>query len=593
MNKKRLIVAGLLATSGIWQGLLAQTTAPAAAAKPAKDEETIVLSPFEVTAGRDTGYQATETLAGTRIRTDLRDVGSAISVVTKDFMNDIGATDNSTLLQYTTNAEVAGTRGTYAGLGNATSLDEIGSLRAPSGAQRVRGLAAADNTRDFFVTDIPTDYYNVDRVDIQRGPNSILFGLGSPAGIVNASLHSAEFTRDKGSVEFRTGSYGSVRSSIDANQILIPKVLAIRVDGLWNDEKYEQKQAWQDSKRVFGALRFDPQLFKDTSYHTSIKVKFENGDVKADRPRTVTPNDSITPWFKPINTASLNGGMNKLAVTDGYQVGAAANTISPWLGGLVGQQQPLWLMDGTSNQLYRIYGGYVNTGALSPTTGLPQGASNGIAGQKYADAFTNLTNLPGYANNAGLAGAAYGQYRTASLQDPTVFDFYHNLLDGPTAKQFEKWNAINIDLSQTAFNDRLGVELSFDRQLYKRGGENLITNPTINIDILKNFQDYVVGPTNASNSNVANPNFGRPYVAGGPGGGNSYDSDRKYVRGSVFGELRASDYLDKSGFLAKVLGKHRFNGVYSDEKYATENSTWQMYANSAAYAAYKLQGNPD
>jgi hypothetical protein len=45
--------------------------------------------------------------------------------------------------------------------------------------------------------------------------------------------------------------------------------------------------------------------------------------------------------------------------------------------------------------------------------------------------------------------------------------------------------------------------------------------------------------------------------------------------------------------VAKLLGKHRFNGVYSDEKYYTENRRWQMYANSTAYAAYKLQGNPD
>ena len=54
------------------------------------------------------------------------------------------------MLQYTTNAEVAGTRGTYTGLGNATSVDESATLRAPGSAQRVRGLAAADNTRDYF-----------------------------------------------------------------------------------------------------------------------------------------------------------------------------------------------------------------------------------------------------------------------------------------------------------------------------------------------------------------------------------------------------------------------------------------------------------
>jgi len=157
------------------------------------EQDVYELSPFEVSTDSDVGYLATSTLAGTRIRTELKDVGSAISVITAEFMKDTGATDNSTLLQYTVNAEVAGTRGTYGGLGNGTSLDETGSLRAPGGAQRVRGLAAADNTRDFYITDIPWDSYIADRIDIQRGPNALLFGLGSPAGIVNASLDTAQF----------------------------------------------------------------------------------------------------------------------------------------------------------------------------------------------------------------------------------------------------------------------------------------------------------------------------------------------------------------------------------------------------------------
>ncbi|MEJ1971084.1 MAG: hypothetical protein WDM96_00710 [Lacunisphaera sp.] len=36
----------------------------------------------------------------------------------------------------------------------------------------------------------------------------------------------------------------------------------------------------------------------------------------------------------------------------------------------------------------------------------------------------------------------------------------------------------------------------------------------------------------------------------------------------------------------KLIGKHRFNGVYSDEDYSTENRSWQMYANSQDWAAY-------
>jgi hypothetical protein len=572
-------------------GLYAQT----AAAAPAADDEVIQLSPFEVTGAKDTGYQASQTLAGTRIRTDLKDVGSAISVITKDFMADVGATDTSTLLQYTTNAEVAGTRGTYAGLGNATTLDETGSQRAPGGAQRIRGLASADVTRDFFVTDIPWDGFNVDRIDIQRGPNSILFGLGSPAGIINASVHNAEF-RNLGSVEARTGSYGTFRGSVDVNQVIIPNVLSIRVDGLWDDHKYEQKQAWQDDKRVYGAVRFDPDLFRHRDFHTSIKLKYENGDISANRPRILPPYDSITPWFRPVDTTSLSGGVGKAPIVNGYVIGStAATTWSPWASGVVNQQQPLWFIDGTSNQLYRIYGGYVNTGSLN-ASGVPQGASASIVGQRYADVFTTLGGLSSYATNAKLPNYQYGQYRDQTLSDPSVFDFYNNLLDGPTASQFEKWNAYNLDVTQTFWEDRLGVQLTYDRQKYKRGGENLITDATIKIDVLQNFQDYVVGPTNSNNGNVANPNYGRPFVVGGAnsnqGNGNSYESDRKYLRASLFGELRASDVLHND-FLVKLLGKHRLNGVYSDEKYYTENRKWQLFANSTAYASYKLQGNPD
>jgi len=589
---RNLIVLALAA--GTWP-LAAQTTAPAsnAGASKSEEEDVLVLSPFEVNAEEDNGYVATATLAGTRIRTDLKDVASAISVITKEFMQDIGATDNSTLLQYTTNAEVAGTRGTYAGLGNATSVDETGNLRAPGGAQRVRGLASADNTRDFFVTDIPWDSYNVDRVDIQRGPNSILFGLGSPAGIVNASLNGASY-RNGGRVDYRVGSYGSQRVGLDVNQVLIKDVLAIRLDGLFNRERYQQDPAFQNDKRIYGAVRFDPQLFKDPSYHTSIKVKYEHGDIQANRPRITPPYDSITPWFRPINLDPNNmmGGMGKLSVPNGYTIGSAASSYSAWLGGLVNQQQPLWLIDGASNQLYRIYGGYVNTGALN-ASGVPQGAAASVIGQRYADLFSQLTNFSGYANNAKLTNFQYGQYRDMSLQDSTVYDFYNNLIDGSTKNEWEKWNAYNIDLSQTAFNDRLGIQLTYDRQKYERGGQALLGNPTINIDLLQNWQDYVVGPNNTSNGNVANANYGRPFVAGGPGRGNSYESDRKYLRGSVFGEVRAADFLDKDGFLAKLLGKHRFNGVYSSEKYLTENRSWQMYANSAAYAAFKLQGNAD
>lgn len=588
MKNVRNSLTALALLAGAWP-LSAQTasttpTQPAArtdvpVVNRLEDDEAVQLTPFEVRSTKDTGYQATETLAGTRIRTDLKDVGGALSVYTKEFLKDIGATDNASLLQYTTNAEVAGTRGTYAGLGNGTSVDETSNLRAPGGAQRVRGLAAADNTRDFFVTDIPWDSYNVDRIDIQRGPNSILFGLGSPAGIVNATTRSAEF-RNLGSVEARFGSFGSFRTSVDLNQVIIPKLLAIRVDGLWNDEKFQQKPAHQDDRRYYGAVRFEPQLFKRQDFHTSIKAKYEHGSVDANRARIVPPADSLTPWFRPVNNTSLDGGMGKLSVNNGYEIGANPAGTNPWLsGGPADQQQPIWFIDGTTNQLYRIYGGYVNTGARN-NDGSNRGAAGSLIGQRFANEFFGVTSLSTFANNARLPGFQYGQYRQASLRDSSVFNFYDNLIDGDTKKETEGWNAFNLDLSQTGWGDRFGIQLNFDRQAYKRDGQALLGNPTLNIDVLRNFQDL-----------TANPNYGRPYIVGGPGSGNSYRSEREYLRGSVFGEIRATDFFSADSFLAKLLGKHRLNGVYSGEDYNTEVREWRMYAHSQEWAGYWNQTN--
>lgn len=575
MTPRHLLTA---VASLLTAGLAAQTASPPpSAADTSAAEPPIVLSPFEVTSARDSGYQATETLAGTRIRTQLRDVGSAISVITKDFLNDIGATDNSTLLQFTPNAEVAGTRGTYAGLGNGTSVDETSSLRAPGGAQRVRGLAPADNTRDFFVTDIPWDSYNTDRIDIQRGPNSILFGLGSPAGIVNASIRGAEF-RNVGSAEVRLGSYGSERGTLDVNRVLFDQVLAVRVTGLWDHEKFRQEPAFENDERVSVGVRFDPRLFDRRDFATSLKVKFEHGEIEANRPRIVPPADSITPWFRPVNNTSLTGGMGKLAVNNGYEVGANPAGLNPWLAQPVDQQQPIWLIDGVTNQLYQIYGGYVNTGARN-NDGSNRGAGNGLIGQRFSGPFYRLGSLDAFATNARIPGFQYGQYRQEQLRDPSVFNFYDVLIDGDTKHEFEKWDAYNLDFSQTGFDDRIGLQLTYDRQKYKRGGEALISNPTLTIDILRNFQDL-----------SPNPNFGRAYVLAGPGTGNSYESDRTYARGSLFTELRARDLLDNS-FLVKLLGKHRLNGVFSDETYDTENRQWRMYAHGRDWAGYWNQTN--
>ncbi len=546
--------------------LAAQTASPdSSSPNGSEQEETVVLSPFEVSSTRDTGYAATETLAGTRIRTDLKDVGSAIGVVTREYMQDIGATNSSTLLQYTTNAEVAGTRGTYAGMGNGQTLFEGFSL---SGNQRLRGLGAADQTRDYFLTDIPWDSYNVDRIDIQRGPNSILFGLGSPAGIINATTRGAEF-RSKGGAEFRIGSYGSTRASIDYNQVLLKDVLALRVDALWNHEKFQQDPAFQKDRRVHGALRWDPKLF-GRDFATSFRVKAETGKITANRPRTSTPYDSITPWYAD----AANGGAGGYIVDNLYLLGANSANTNPWLRNMSGQQTPTYFFDGATGQVYSINAGYINNGFRN-NNGTVRGPGDNAVGQRYSEIIYGLGGYRDYAFNAKLPFYNFAQYKNKMLTDPSVFDFYNVLLDGPNKGEGAKWDSYNVTFSQTGWGDRVGLELAYDSQDYKGDSWSLLGGaPAINIDVTRQMQD---GSTN--------PNFGRAFVSTGTGSGSYNISERESLRASLFGEFRSTDVFDR-GFLTKLLGRHRFNAVASRETNTTENRNWNLYANDNAWDAF-------
>ena len=90
------------------------TTTTAAAPAAAPEEQPTVLSPFVVDAAEDQGrYRANSTLAGTRVRTNLNDVASAITVVTAQFLQDTGAKNAEDLLVYTPSTEVTGLRGNF------------------------------------------------------------------------------------------------------------------------------------------------------------------------------------------------------------------------------------------------------------------------------------------------------------------------------------------------------------------------------------------------------------------------------------------------------------------------------------------------
>ena len=271
-----------------------------------EDQEVFELSPFEVDASQDMGYYASQSLAGGRLSTDIINTGSSIEVVTADFMDDIGANDIQELLQYTTNTEIGGNLGNFVGVGVDTAQGDVNdqaSARNPDQTARVRGLARPDTTRDFFKTDIPFDQYNTERVDINRGSNSFLFGLGSPAGLINSQLARAQFN-DRTKLRFRIGSGGerpSYRAELDVNREVIKDRLAVRVATMMNRTQYRQEPAYRDDNRIFGTVTWHPF---DNKKNTTIRAHWESGDILSTPVITVLPQQALDTWIKnrtPIN----------------------------------------------------------------------------------------------------------------------------------------------------------------------------------------------------------------------------------------------------------------------------------------------------
>src|SRR5687768_3840696 len=87
----RSVCLTCLCVLGASNPICAQSSASAQAATPQPAEESILLSPFTVEADSEKGYLATQTLSGTRLKTDLKDIGSSMTIFTEQLMDDLGA----------------------------------------------------------------------------------------------------------------------------------------------------------------------------------------------------------------------------------------------------------------------------------------------------------------------------------------------------------------------------------------------------------------------------------------------------------------------------------------------------------------------
>lgn len=530
------------------------------------------LSPFVVEASEDEGYSAKESLASTRVRTELKDVGSAISVITQKFLKDTNSKNSADLLVYTTGTEVAAQGGNFVGRGDGAYIDST-SYTQPVSNTRVRGLAEADNLRDFFLTDIPWDSYNVGRVDLQRGANSVLFGIGSPAGIVNSSINTASF-KDGNRVELQFSDLGSQRATADLNKVFLKGELAVRVATLWDHTKYKQKPAFRDDERIFAALRWDPKFMRTDTARTSFRVNYERGSVDANYPRLTPPMDAITPWFSQMNKTTFDMLNNNELTTFGNA------RYNPWLGAAGSR---IW--DG-------VVVTYANPASAQQGYAFPASPDN-FPTPPSGEAFRNnpqngsykgIQVYNNYAFNARLPGYAIQPFKTKSLTDASIFDFYNNLMEGENKSNWNKFDALNLNASQTFFNNKLGLEIAYDKQHSQWGYRNAMASDaaSITVDVM-----------NQNIDGTPNPNVGRAMVilGGGSAGSGSTDRHRTASRATVFGELNFNDIFKGNETLGGIFGRHVLTGTIARMDNKTLSRNWVNWYLGANYAPVGYVGD--
>jgi hypothetical protein len=284
------------------------------------------MSPFEVKTDGDTGYIAANSLAGTRLSTNLGDLASQIFVLTPELLSDLAVDGIEDAMMYMANVE------TFREFADA-NVQSAGT-QSLNNNTRIRGLEGTTMLLGMFATYANTDSFNSERFTLASGPNAILFGLGNAGGVIDSTPKRATFRR-RTDIRLRTDNFDGRRAEVDANLPLIPKLLAVRFAGLVDDKGHFRRPYRDENRRFYSALTLTP--FAATSVH--VNAEWYRRD--AQRTPLQLPRDYASGWidaglipFDNSGTAALNAALiTTRAGANAYLFGANNNAAPVYVYG--------------------------------------------------------------------------------------------------------------------------------------------------------------------------------------------------------------------------------------------------------------------
>ncbi|MEG3792491.1 TonB-dependent siderophore receptor [Lysobacter sp. CCNWLW3] len=230
---------------------LAQTSPSPDGGDAAADRAT-TLDHVVVEGAAVEGYKAANARSATKTDTPISETPQAITVVTRERMSDQGAQSVQDALNY-----AAGVRS------DAYGLDSRGDWTLIRGSSPSEYLDGLRNAFNYYTSSARTDPYMLERIEVLRGPASMLFGQGSTAGIVNlvSKRPQAETRREIG---VQIGSYDRRQLNADFTGPLSDDgTWLYRLVGVYRDSETQVDQV-DDDRRLFApSLTWKPS--EDTS----------------------------------------------------------------------------------------------------------------------------------------------------------------------------------------------------------------------------------------------------------------------------------------------------------------------------------------
>ena len=202
--------------------LLTATTSSGQTAAPRPvDSETVQLSPFQVSAESVTGYAASETMSGSRVKTPIIDLPYSVNVLTNDFTKDFGMFELSDNITH---------------VGNFTGLDIGGNFM-------LRGFNSSNQLRDGFFRLGRYGSSNIDRIEIIKGSNAAIYGRTSAGGMINMISKQPKPMASE-EIAFNYGDYGTQRVTLEVGGPLVASTLG-KTSYVFSGSLYQKGSTWR------------------------------------------------------------------------------------------------------------------------------------------------------------------------------------------------------------------------------------------------------------------------------------------------------------------------------------------------------------